>query len=140
MDREIRKFDSYYFDVQKIPHLPGEYVLDQEKKVISIGEERLNWTLVAGNLTYLIYRSALVVAGLVSVGLLIGLTFFQKSNLLSKLRLLPLALPFFFGAIPGILIYTETRFKIVSELLLIPLVIEIWSRAKTLKDTEEVIP
>jgi hypothetical protein len=72
------------------------------------------------------------------VGLLIGIAFFQGSNLLSQIRLLPLALPFFFGAIPGILIYTETRFKIVSELLLVPLVMEIWSRAKSLKDPEEV--
>lgn len=135
----MQKFDSYFFDVQKIPHLPGEYVLDQEKKVISIGEERLNWNLVAGNLTYLIYRSALVVAGLVSAGLLIGLAFFQRSNLLSRLRLLPLALPFLFGAIPGILIYTETRFKIVSELLLVPLIIEIWSRARRVKNQREII-
>jgi hypothetical protein len=134
----MQKFDSYFFDVQKIPHLPGEYVLDQEKKIISIGDERLSWNLITGNLTYMIYRSALVVAGLVSVGLLVGLAFFQRSNLLSQLRLLPLALPYFFGAIPGILIYTETRFKIVSELMLVPLVIEIWSRAKSLKDPEEV--
>lgn len=134
----MQKFDSYFFDVQKIPHLPGEYVLDQEKRIISIGDERLSWNLITGNLTYMIYRSALVVAGLVAVGLLIGLAFFQGSYPLSQLRLLPLALPFFFGAIPGILIYTETRFKIVSEFLLIPLVIEIWSRVKSLKDPEEV--
>jgi len=134
----MQKFDSYFFDVQKIPHLPGKYVLDQEKKIISIGDERLNWNLVSGNLTYLIYRSALVVAGLISLGLLIGLSFTQKSNILSQLRLLPLALPFFFGAIPGILIYTETRFKIVSELLLIPLIIEIWSRAKRVKNSEKL--
>ena len=135
----MQKFDSYFFDVQKIPHLPGEYVLDQEKKIISIGDERLSWNLITGNLAYMIYRSALVVAGLVSVGLLVGLALFQRSNFLSQLRLLPLALPFFFGAIPGILIYTETRFKIVSELLLIPLIIEIWSRARKLKNQKEVI-
>ena len=126
----MQKFDSYFFDVQKIPHLPGEYVLDQEKKVISIGEERLNWKLVGGNLTYLIYRTALLVSGLVSVGILIGITLFQRTGLLSQVRLLPLGLPFLFGAIPGILIYTETRFKIVSELLLIPLIIEICSKAR----------
>lgn len=135
----MQKFDSYFFDVQKIPHLPGGYVLDQERNIISIGDERLSWNLIAGNLTYMIYRSALVVAGLVSAGLLVGLAFFQRNTLLSQLRLLPLALPFFFGAIPGIMIYTETRFKIVSELLLIPLIIEIWSRARKLKNQKEVI-
>jgi hypothetical protein len=135
----MQKFDSYFFDVQKIPHLPGEYVLDQEKKIISIGEERLSWNLVMGNLTYMMYRSVLLVTGLVSVGLLIGLAFMQRFYLFSQLRLLPLALPFFFGAIPGILIYTETRFKIVSELLLIPLIMEIWVRAKNPKNTKEVI-
>jgi hypothetical protein len=126
----MQKFDSYFFDVQKIPHLPGEYVLDQEKKVISIGEERLNWKLVGGNLTYLIYRTALLVSGLVSVGILTGISLFQRTGLLSQLRLLPLGLPFLFGAIPGILIYTETRFKIVSELLLIPIIIEVCSKAR----------
>jgi hypothetical protein len=38
-----------------------------------------------------------------------------------------LSLPYFFGFIPGILFYTETRFKIVSELLLVPLVVGAWS-------------
>lgn len=27
----MQKFDSYFFDVQKIPNLPGQYVLDQDK-------------------------------------------------------------------------------------------------------------
>ena len=38
-----------------------------------------------------------------------------------------LSLPFIFGFVPGVLFYTETRFKIVSELLLVPLVVGVWS-------------
>jgi hypothetical protein len=40
-----------------------------------------------------------------------------------------LALPYLFGAVPGMLMYTETRFKIVSELLLVPLIAEVFSLA-----------
>jgi len=125
----MQKFDSYFFDVQKIPHLPGKYVLDQDRKIISIGDERLSWSLVVGNMVYMFYRSALLASGFVSIGILAGFAFLRKDSLMQKLNLVPLASPFVFGAIPGILIYTETRFKIVSELLLVPLIVEIWTRA-----------
>jgi len=125
----MQKFDSYFFDVQKIPHLPGQYVLDQDKKVITIGDERLSWNLIAGNFIFMLYRSALLVSGFTALGLLLGLVLLQRTKLIHQLKLTPLALPFILGAIPGILIYTETRFKIVSELLLVPLIAEIWSRA-----------
>ena len=125
----MQKFDSYFFDVQKIPHLPGEYVLDQDKKIISIGEERLSWNLILGNFVYLIYRSLLLVSGIMALGLVLGLAFMNKRKTINQIESLPLAAPFIFGAIPGILIYTETRFKIISELLLVPLIVEIWTRA-----------
>ena len=125
----MQKFDSYFFDVQKIPHLPGQYVLDQDKKSISIGDERLSWNLILGNLVYIIYRCLLLVSGIMALGLVLGLAFMNKRKMINQIELLPLAAPFAFGAIPGILIYTETRFKIVSELLLVPLIVEIWTRA-----------
>jgi hypothetical protein len=125
----MQKFDSYFFDVQKIPHLPGQYVLNQDEKIILIGEERLNWNLVAGNAAYMIYRSALIVTGFIALGLLLGFALLYKRKLVSEFKLILLALPFIFGAVPGILIYTETRFKIVSELMLVPLIFEIWTKA-----------
>ena len=125
----MQKFDSYFFDVQKIPHLPGKYVLDQDRKVISIGGERLSWNLVVGNFIYMIYRTLLLISGFIAVGLILGLAFSNKRKPIHQIKLLPLAAPYILGAIPGILIYTETRFKIVSELFVVPLVVEIWTRA-----------
>lgn len=132
----MQKFDSYFFDVQRIPHLPGRYVLNQDKKIISIGDERLSWNLILGSFVYLIYRSLLIVSGIMALGLVLGLAFMKKRKLIQQIELLPLAAPFILGAIPGILIYTETRFKIVSELLLAPLIIEIWTRAIKERNTE----
>ena len=132
----MQKFDSYFFDVQKIPHLPGHYVLDQDRKVISIGDERLSWNLVVGNFFYMIYRSVVLASGFMALGLIIGLAFINKKKLIKQIGLLPLAAPFILSAIPGILIYAETRFKIVSELLLVPLIVEIWTRANKVRKTE----
>ena len=132
----MQKFDSYFFDVQKIPHLPGQYVLDQDQKAISIGDERLSWNLVVGNFIYMIYRSLLLTSGLIAVGLILGLAFLNKGKAIHQLKLLPMAAPYILGAIPGILIYTETRFKIVSELLLVPLIFEIWTKANKARKRE----
>jgi hypothetical protein len=134
----MQKFDSYIFDVQKVPHLPGAYVLNQDEMTIQIVDQRLSWQLVVGNLLYEIYRSLLLGAGLIAVGLLIGSTFFDAGRIKRDSQLLVLATPFIFGIAPGLLIYTETRFKIVSELLLVPLVCEIWSLAIASRPAKQV--
>jgi hypothetical protein len=134
----MQKFDSYIFDVQKVPHLPGAFVLNQDEMTIQIVDQRLSWQLVVGNLLYEIYRSLLLGAGLIAVGLLIGSTFFNVGRIKRDSQLLVLAAPFIFGIVPGLLIYTETRFKIVSELLLVPLVCEIWSLAIASRAAKQV--
>jgi hypothetical protein len=125
----MQKFDSYLFDVQKIPQLPGSYVLNQDKKTIQIVNERLSWQLIIGNLLYETYRTLLLTLGLLAAGIFLSSRFFEKSWSKKDLNLTVLAAPFIFGIFPGIIFYTETRFKIVSELLLVPLVAEIWSIA-----------
>jgi hypothetical protein len=123
----MQKIDSYIFDVQKVPHLPGRYILDIENKVITIEDERLTWTLVIGNFLFFVYRVLLISAGFLAFGMVL----FQKivirevDNFISANWVL--SLPYVFGFIPGIIFYTETRFKIVSELLLVPLIIGAWS-------------
>jgi hypothetical protein len=123
----MQKIDSYVFDVQKIPHLPGRYVLDVENKVISIENDRLSWPLVIGNFTFFLYRILLVCAGFLAVGMVL----FQRLYSLRIdgffLKNWGLSLPYIFGLVPGVLFYNETRVKIVSELLLIPLIVGIWS-------------
>lgn len=123
----MQKFDSYFFDVQKVPHLPGSYVLNQKEMKISILNERLSWNLVIGNLLFMIYRTVLVLGILLAIGLYLGSHWFQEKPIRRKCKLLILSTPYVFGFIPGILFYTETRFKIVSELLLFPLIAEIFA-------------
>ncbi len=124
----MQKVDSYYFDVQKIPHLPGSYVLDINSKTISIENERLTWPLVFGHFLYFVSRILLLSLGVMSIGVFLALSILKRANKSLLPAQWPLVLPYLFGIIPGVLIYTETRFKIVSELLLVPLIIGIYSK------------
>lgn len=118
----MQKFDSYIFDVQKVPHLPGEYYLSKDATSIIIGNQRLTWPLVLGNLLYEIYRSLLLIGFLLSVGVLFAYRKLGIKALRPQDALWLLTLPWLLGLIPGLAFYTETRFKIVSELLLIPFI------------------
>ena len=129
----MQKFESYIFGVQKVPHLPGEYILDIKNKRIDIGDERLAWSLIAGNFVYEIYRSALVLLGLIGVGALMTLRRFNR-EIYAKIKLpVELVIPWIFGLIPALLLYTETRFKVVSETLLFLFVLWIWSNISSLR-------
>lgn len=123
----MQKFENYFFGVQKVPHLPGAYVLNQNTKSIEIVDERLRWDLILGNLSYEIYRSIFLLSALLGVG---ALLFARRAQILlnfSDLKLKVLAMPWILGTIPALLFYTETRFKVVSETLLFLFVLEIWS-------------
>jgi hypothetical protein len=136
----MQKFDSYFFDVQTVPHLPGLYVLDQSTKTINIEDERLSWNLVLGNLVFEIQRTLLVTLGFIALGIWLASRMLLDAASRIRPRLGLLALPYLFGIVPGMLMYTETRFKIVSELLLVPLIAEIYSlvlqRRKTLRKSD----
>ena len=115
---QIQKLDSYFFPIQKIPNLPGAYQLSEDEGSIIIGNERLTWSITLGHMLFALYRAIWM--------LLFSFTLVWLSMLvLSRTRLsLPekfLLLPFFVGVIPGLLFYVETRFKICSELLAVPL-------------------
>lgn len=123
----MQKFENYFVGVQKVPHLPGAYVLNQDSKSIEIGDERLRWSLILGNLLYEFYRTSLLLFGLLGLG---GLLFAKRIGVVetfSQLRLKILAAPWILGVIPALLFYTETRFKVVSETLLFLFILEIWS-------------
>ena len=129
----MQKFDAYIFDVQKVPHLPGRYVLNQKELTINIENERLTWPLVIGNFFFLIWRSTFLLALLLSVGIFLTIRYFFKEKSNFECTLWPLAFPYVVGIIPGLLFYTESRFKVVSEVLLVPLILQIWGNLKSLK-------
>ncbi len=124
----VQKVDSYFFAVQKTPQLPGSYYLSEDKKAIVIENERLSWVLIAGNAFYVIYRSLLLVSGIAALTLFV--TYIRRKSIQLNNHLGYFLLPYLTGAIPGILYYTESRFKVVSELMLVPLILAIFEGYK----------
>ena len=122
----LQKVDSYFFAVQKTPQLPGSYYLSKDQKSIIIENERLSWVLLLGNAAYFVYRSLLLISGIMA--LTIFFFYFRKRKLKLPNNVGYFLLPFFLGAIPGVIYYTESRFKIVSELLLVPLILVVFDR------------
>ena len=115
---EIQKLDSYFFPIQKVPNLPGQYELSSDEKSIIIGDERLTWSLTIGHLVFAIYRAfwmLLFACTLTWFALLL----FSRTRFSGPEKYL--LIPFVAGVIPGLLYYVETRFKICAELLAVPL-------------------
>jgi hypothetical protein len=120
----LQKIDSYLFAVQKNPQLPGEYFLSKDRKKIVIGDERLTWALILGNIGYFIYRASLLI---LVISILTLFWFFRvESKALLRKSFMALVLPYICGIVPGTIFYTESRFKVVSELLLIPVTLKIY--------------
>ena len=119
----LQKLDTYFFAVQKNPQLSGEYYLAGDQKSIIIGENRDSWILIFGSFIYFMYRSLLLILLIASITILIVLPKIRK-NLMHRPQLL-MFVPYLFGSISAVLFFTETRYKIVSELILVPLVLSI---------------
>ena len=122
----LEKVDAYIFDIQKVPHLPGEYYLSEDAKSIVIGDERLTWPLVVGNALFAFYRATLILLFFFTIGAVIVLRKLKIPISILKDRWI-LGVPWLFGLIPGLMFYTETRFKIVSEILLAPFIAHFWN-------------
>jgi hypothetical protein len=125
----VQKIDTYFFAVQKNPQLSGEYYLSKDRKSIVIGAARESWPLVIGSILYFIYRSLLLVFSISALTLLVVSPKIRRE--LIKDPVILFCLPFLLGSIAGILFYSETRFKIVSELILVPLIAKIFEKHKS---------
>lgn len=119
----LQKIDTYFFAVQKNPQLSGEYYLAGDQKSIIIGENRDSWVLILGSLVYFIYRSLFLILLIASITILVVLPRIRQS-LIHQPQFL-MFVPYLFGSISAILFFTETRYKIVSELILVPLILSI---------------
>ena len=119
----MQKLDTYFFAVQKNPQLSGEYYLAEDQKSIIIGENRDSWVLIFGSLVYFIYRSLFLILLIASITILVVLPRIRQ-GLIHQPQFL-MFVPYLFGSISAILFFTETRYKIVSELILVPLVFSI---------------
>lgn len=115
---EIQKLDSYFFPIQKVPNLPGQYELSFDEKSIVIGDERLTWSLTIGHLIFAIYRAFWMILFACTLTWF-ALLLFSRTRFSGPEKYL--LIPFMAGVIPGLLYYVETRFKICAELLAVPL-------------------
>jgi hypothetical protein len=117
----LNKIDTYFFSVQKVPRLPGWFELDIENSVIKIGETRLSWLTVFASSVYFVFKSMLHI---LVIGALF-IYFYSSKSHRKTITLSWLFLPWLAGSIPAILFFTETRVWIVSEIFLIPVVLQI---------------
>jgi hypothetical protein len=119
----MQKIESYVIGIQKVPNLSGAYFLSNDGNSIIIGDERLSWTLIIPHLIYELYRLII----LFFLFFTIGFKFFISKKLHVSLKypeyLSIYLIPWVLGIIPAVLFYTETRFKVVSELLLVPFIV-----------------
>jgi hypothetical protein len=118
----MQKIESYVVGIQKIPNLSGEYYLSQDANSIVIGDERLNWTLIVPHFFYQIYRLFLLFFLFFTLGCLILVFPREKASYGVHQKIFVFLIPWLLGIIPGVLFFTETRYKIVLELLLVPFI------------------
>ena len=109
--------------------MPGEYYLSADAKSIVIGDQRLDWKFVIGNLIYALERMFLLIFLIPAI--FIAIMGFRKKYFIKKnINYIVLAFPWLLGIVPGVIFYTETRFKIVSELFLVPFMAFIFTSVK----------
>lgn len=127
----LQKIDSYFLAAQKTPQLPGSYYLSQDQKSIVIENERLSWVLIAGNWFYFLYRSSLLILGIMAITVYLFVLNRKRERAIGNVGYF--LVPYLSGSIPGILYYTESRFKVVSELLLVPLILVILEKVRSIE-------
>ena len=123
----MNKIDTYFFSVQKVPRLPGWYELDSTNSRILIGESNVNWVTALASSAYFIYKSILHLSLIMILGLY--LFYFRKKER-NLITLNWLFMPWLIGAVPAVLFFAESRVWIVSELLLVPFILQTFQISK----------
>ena len=124
----LQKVDTYFFAVQKNPQLSGEFYLAPDQKSIILGANRDSWTLLIGSALYFIYRALLLIFTISAITILVIKPSIRENFLRHPVVLF--CTPYLTGSIAAIIFSTETRLKIVSELLLVPLVLYVFDSLK----------
>jgi hypothetical protein len=124
----MNKADSYFFSTQKVPRLPGWFELDTDNSSILIGNMRITWANTVASFLYFIFKSGLHIFFIFCSGVFL---FIYTRSTRKKINLNWLVLPWLLGSIPAILFFAETRVWIISELLLVPFIIQVIENLKT---------
>lgn len=128
----ILKIDNIFFNLQKIPHLPGQHVLAPDATYIKIDQHALTLKYALGNFFYFIYR-------LLSVILLVyalSIWFFNRKFIPKAHLDVPIWLLLPFASWVPLLIYfsEDTRLRIVPECLFIPASAYLMTQVRKLMD------
>jgi ABC-type sugar transport system permease subunit len=135
----LQKVDSYFFEAQKIPRLPGFFELKDKQKVIEIGPQSLTFLNLVASIFYFVYRSTFLVILASLVVNILTRTRKEKLILFRKFEDTVLCIPWFGLAVPSILFFTETRVWIVSELMMFPLLMRYLSNVQRNRNTDSEI-
>jgi len=112
----MQKIDSFIFISQKIPNSPGEFRLNTKGDRIDIIDERLSWGLVLGYLLYQFWRGSMLILFISALAILFYK--YKTDRFQVQSENFWLLLPWISTFFVIMLVYMETRYKIIPELLL----------------------
>jgi hypothetical protein len=112
----MQKIDSFIFISQKIPNSPGEFRLSAKGDRIDIIDERLSWGLVLGYLLYQFWRGSMLILFISALAILFYK--YKTDRFQVQSENFWLLLPWISTFFVIMLVYMETRYKIIPELLL----------------------
>ena len=132
------KIDNLFFNLQKVPNLPGQHWLSNDANSIVVDKYSLDLKYALGNLIYFLYRviSVLLVIYALSIYFYFR-RFINKGDYLYSFWLL---LPFISWVPLCLIFYEDTRFRIVSETLFIPASAYLIAQLKSVTLTNSKLP
>jgi hypothetical protein len=134
----LTKIDNLFFNLQKVPNLPGQHWLSNDANSIVVDKYSLDLKYALGNLIYFLYRviSVLLIIYALSIYFYFR-RFINKGDYLYSLWLL---LPFISWVPLCLIFYEDTRFRIVPETLFIPASAYLIAQLKSVTLTNSKLP
>jgi hypothetical protein len=132
------KIDNLFFNLQKVPNLPGQHWLSNDANSIVVDRYSLDLKYALGNLIYFLYRviSVLLIIYALSIYFYFR-RFINKGDYLYSFWLL---LPFISWVPLCLIFYEDTRFRIVPEILFIPASAYLIAQLKSVILTNSKLP
>jgi len=132
------KIDNLFFNLQKVPNLPGQHWLSNDANSIVVDRYSLDLKYALGNLIYFLYRVTSVLLIIYALSIYFYFRrFINKGDYLYSFWLL---LPFISWVPLCLIFYEDTRFRIVPEILFIPASAYLIAQLKSVILTNSKLP
>ena len=132
------KIDNLFFNLQKVPNLPGQHWLSNDANSIVVDRYALDLKYALGNLIYFLYRVTSVLLIIYALSIYFYFRrFINKGDYLYSFWLL---LPFISWVPLCLIFYEDTRFRIVPEILFIPASAYLIAQLKSVILTNSKLP